>query len=293
MDKTKYAVLTDSTCDIPLGMEKEYGIDILNFKIALDGEAYVERVDFTPSQYCEMLRNAREIPTTSQLTVFEFQEKFNEYDDAGIEEVLYVSINGNGSATHQNAHQAAEAFHQERPASAMRIHIVDSHCYSFVYGVHVVEAAKRLRAGETMEAVIAYLEDIFTRVETVLTAYTLKVVRKSGRVSAAAAIAGDLLGIHPVFTLNDGVSKVIKKVRGDKAVCANICRHVKERIKPGAPYYIGISNPQYTEEYKHGLTEALGYPPALVFELGSAVLSNTGPDAIGVTYEGKEARTRE
>ena len=291
MDQTKYAVLTDSACDIPPELEKEYGIDILNFKIALDGEAYVERVDFTPSQYCEMLRSATGTPTTSQLNVNEFLEKFIEYDDAGIDAVLYVSINGGGSATHQNACQAATAFREERPGSRMRISIVDSHSYSFAYGMHVVEAARRLRAGEAMDAVVAYLEDVFTRMEIVLTAYTLKVIRKSGRVSAAAAIAGDLLGIHPVFTLNGGVSKVVKKVRGDKAVCSGMCRYVKEHIKPGAPYCIGVSDPQYVEAYREGLTQALGYPPARVFELGGAVLSNTGPDAVGVVYEGREAHT--
>ena len=42
-----------------------------------------------------------------------------------------------------------------------------------------------------------YLNDKYARMEILLTAYTLKVIRKSGRISAAAAIAGDLLGIHP------------------------------------------------------------------------------------------------
>ena len=291
MDKTKYAVLTDSTCDIPQTLVQEYGIDMLHFKIALDGESYEERVDFTPSAYCEMLRSAKGIPTTSQLNVYEFEEKFNAYDDAGVETVLYVSINSKGSATHQNAQQAKAAFYENRPDSAMRIFIVDSHCYSMTYGVHVVEAARRLREGQTMEDVVAYLNDIFTRMETVLTVYSLKIVRKSGRVSAAAAVAGDVLGIHPVFTLNGGVSKVVKKVRGNKAVCQSACRYVKEHIKEGAPYYLGISNPEYVQEYEQELTQMLGYPPAMRFELGAAVLSNTGPEAIGIIYEGREART--
>lgn len=293
MEKRKFAVLTDSTCDIPKGMEAEYGIDILNFKIALDGEAYVERVDFTPEQYSEMLRNAKGIPTTSQITAYEFLEKFLEYDDQGIEQVLYVSINATASATNACAHKAAEDFAAERPQSAMRIHVVDSHCYSFAYGVQVIEAAKRLDAGESMEAVIEYLEDMFARVEIVLTAYTLKVIRKSGRVSAAAAIAGDLLGIHPIFTLNDGVSEVVKKVRGDKAVCSNVCRLVKSRMAQGnKPYYVAVSNRKYEKEYADALESALGYPPALTLDLGSAVVSNTGPDAVGIIFEGAQKRER-
>ena len=71
-----------------------------------------------------------------------------------------------------------------------------------------------------------------------------------------------------------------------------MCRLTKERIRPGAPYYLGISNPQYEREYREALTAALGYAPERTFELGCAVLSNTGPDAVGIVFEGKETRAR-
>ena len=68
----KIAVLTDSACDLSEEMQRENGIDIVNFKIALDGNAYTEREDFTPQEYYEMLRNAKGVPTTSQVTAHEF-----------------------------------------------------------------------------------------------------------------------------------------------------------------------------------------------------------------------------
>ena len=51
----KFAVLTDSACDIPADMQKKYNIDILSFTITVDGESYIERVDFTNEQYYDML----------------------------------------------------------------------------------------------------------------------------------------------------------------------------------------------------------------------------------------------
>ena len=51
----KFVVLTDSTCDLPEELAKQYDIDIMCFKIALDGEGYTERVDFSAEQFCEML----------------------------------------------------------------------------------------------------------------------------------------------------------------------------------------------------------------------------------------------
>mgnify|MGYP001780675731 FL=1 len=121
-----------------------------------------------------------------------------------------------------------------------------------------------------------------------LTAYTLKINRKSGCISAAAAIAGDLLGIHPIFTLNDGVSQVVKKVRGDKAVLGGMAGMLASRIAQGTPYYIGVSDHKYDEEYIEACTKKVGYAPAGVFHLGCAVLSNTGTEAVGLVFEGQK-----
>ncbi|MBQ8617703.1 MAG: DegV family protein [Clostridia bacterium] len=284
----KYVILTDSACDLPQEMADQHHIDILCFKLALDGEGYTERVDFTPEQFSEMLRHTEGMPTTSQITQYEFLEKFEQYASEGMEEVLYVSINATGSATNANAHAAKAQFHEEHPESGMRIEIVDSHSYSVTYGIELCAACEKLEAGESLDDVIAYLNDRFARLELVLTAYTLKVIRKSGRISAAAAIAGDLLGIRPIFTLIDGVSKVVKKGRGDKQAMAAMVSHCKANMIPGTPYYIGVTNRKYEADYAAALEESIGYPPKDMFHLGSAVCSNTGPEAVGILFEGQK-----
>ena len=283
---SKYVVLTDSTCDLPEEAAKQHNIDIVCFKIALDGEGYTERVDFTPEQFCEMLKKAPGLPTTAQITQFEFFDKFEEYDRQGVEQTLYISINAGGSGTNAAAHAAAAQFHEEHPDSRMEIFIVDSHAYSMAEGAGVIEAKQKLDAGETMESVVEYLNDKYAKMEILLTAYTLKVIRKSGRISAAAAIAGDLLGIHPIFTLNDGVSQVVKKVRGDKAVVSGMATTMASRIAQGTPYYIGVSDHKYDEEYVEACTKKVGYAPVGIFHLGCAVLSNTGAEAVGLVFEG-------
>ena len=283
---SKYVVLTDSTCDLPEEAAKQHNIDIVCFKIALDGEGYTERVDFTPEQFCEMLKKASGLPTTAQITQFEFFDKFEEYDRQGVEQTLYISINAGGSGTNAAAHAAAAQFHEEHPDSRMEIFIVDSHAYSMAEGAGVIEAKQKLDAGETMDSVVEYLNDKYAKMEILLTAYTLKVIRKSGRISAAAAIAGDLLGIHPIFTLNDGVSQVVKKVRGDKAVVSSMATTMASRMAQGTPYYIGVSDHKYDEEYVEACTKKVGYAPVGIFHLGCAVLSNTGAEAVGLVFEG-------
>ena len=288
----KTVVLTDSACDLPQELADKHHIDIMCFKIALDGEGYTERVDFDGEKFCELLRQSNGLPTTSQVTQFEFEEQFERYDAQGVEQVLYISINAGGSGTNAAAHAAAQEFSQTHPESPMRITIVDSHCYSMGYGREAIIASGMLEAGKPMEEVAAYLEDRFARTEILLTAYTLKVIRKSGRISAASAIAGDLLGIHPIFTLNDGVSQVIKKARGDKMVVTAMVSALKSRMAPGTPYLIAVTDKKYAQEYAEACEKALGYPPELIYQLGCAVCSNTGPEAVGIIYEGAQKRER-
>ncbi len=281
-----YAVLTDSACDLPVEMAQAHHIDILNLKIALDGIGYTERVDFTPEQFSQMLRESDGVPTTSQVTQYEFFEQFERYGDAGVKQVLYISINGSGSNTHTNARAAAAQFHEEYPDHPMQIAIVDSHSYSLTYGLECCKAAEMLENGTPMDEVVAYLNDRFARLELVLTAYSLKVMKRSGRISAAAAIAGDLLGIHPIITLIDGVSKVVKKARGDRMAVSNMVGHCKSHMIPGTPYYIGVTNTKYFDVYAKAAEEAIGYAPSGLFHLGSAVCSNTGPECAAMLYEG-------
>ena len=286
------ALLTDSTCDLSDKVLRENGIDLVCFKIALDGQGYVERQDFTPEQFCTMLRDARDLPKTSQITEFEFLDRFEEYEEAGKQGVIYVSINATGSGTNAAAQRAAETFRQNHPDSKMAIRVVDSRMYSAAQGQPIVEAAALLDKGANMDEVIAFLDDRYSRMEILLVAYTLKFIRKSGRISAAAAITGDLLSIHPIFSLNDGISRVLKKVRGEHAAAVSIAKIMQSRIVPGKPYYIMASTEKYFEEYKKTCEAIIGYPPAGMGILGAAVLSNTGPDAVGLVYEGESRGKR-
>ena len=114
-------------------------------------------------------------------------------------------------------------------------------------------------------------------------------MKKSGRISAAAAVVGDLLGIRPIISLNAGVSKVEAKVRGDAAVPAAMLKWVESRVDSmkDTPYMVAYtSSTAKRDELAKLCRKAFGHPPLIVFQLGGVVSANTGPDAIAIVYEG-------
>ena len=101
MNKIKIA--TDSACDIPAELEIEYGIHIFPFAITVDDQSFTERVDFTPHEFYEVLKNCKKIPVTSQYTHMQFLEGFEKIYKEGYSDLIYVAINSKGSNTYNNS----------------------------------------------------------------------------------------------------------------------------------------------------------------------------------------------
>lgn len=289
----KIAILTDSTCDIPQELEQQYDIHILPFSITLDGVSYLERQDFTYDEFYNMLREAEGAPTTAQITAIRFCEQYCKYVDEGYTDVLHVTINSTGSGTYDAACMAKDMLREERPEHRLNICLVDSHTYSFVQGEPICEAARKLRNGAELSYVAAELEDTYARQEILLSAFTLKQMKKSGRISAAAAFAGELLGLRPIISLIDGVTKVEHKVRGDAAVAPAMIKLVRQRMvcaDEDFSYMLAFTDTDHIKEFEKLCRKEFGHPPTTVFKLGAAVTANTGPDAIAIVFKGAKRR---
>ena len=290
MSDVKVAFLTDSCSDIPQELTDKYGIDVIGFHIMLDGKEYLERKDITNNQFYEMMRQSKSVPTTAAITQLEWVDIYAKYVDAGIQDLVHLCINAGGSSTYNNAVKAAELLEDERPGHKMKIHLIDSHTYSMPYGWYLCECARKVRNGGELSTCVDELKRKLDCVEICLAAYSLKQMKKSGRVSAAAAVVGDLLGIRPIISLNAGVSKVEAKVRGDAAVPPAMIKWVESRVDSmkDTPYMVAYtSSTAKRDELVKLCKKAFGHAPMIVFQLGGVVSANTGPDGIAIVYEGK------
>ena len=70
----KIQIMTDSASDISYEDEQKYGISVIPFPITLGDKAYISRVDFDNQQFFDLMAQYDEIPKTSQITLFQFQE---------------------------------------------------------------------------------------------------------------------------------------------------------------------------------------------------------------------------
>lgn len=289
MLKQKIKLMTDSVSDIPKEQAEALGIHMLYMPITIEGKALHEEIDFTKDEFYEMLDQAKEYPSTAQITPFEVLEAYEKCAEEGCTDLIHVTIGSGGSGTYANAVMAYEQFKEAHPDSVMKIHLVDGRNYTATYGYAVVEAAKKLARGAGVPEILDYLEDWVRHAGLYFVPMTLKYVKRSGRVSAAAAFAGELLGLKPFCRICNCQSSVIQKIRGEQNIIPKMIEVIKADIQPHTPYIIMQgSNPKIAQEFGAALTKALGYPPESYWYIGAAICCNAGANVVGFVIKRQE-----
>lgn len=289
MLKQKIKLMTDSVSDIAKARAEELGIYMLCMPITIEGKALREELDFTKEEFYEMIDRAQEYPSTAQVTPFEILEAYEAIEKEGYTDLIYMSIGSGGSGTYNNAVQMREQFYADHPDSQMKIHLVDGRNYTATYGYAVVEAAKMLARGASVPEIIDYMEDWARHAGLYFVPMTLKYVKRSGRVSAAAAFAGELLGLKPFCRICNCQSSVIQKIRGEQNIIPKMVEVVKADIQPHSPYIVMYgADKKIAEDLGAALTKALGYPPEGYWNIGAAICCNAGPRSFGFVIKRKE-----
>lgn len=94
---------------------------------------------------------------------------------------------------------------------------MDSKAVTLGFGLLVIEAARMIENGATLDEVQERLEERKRKLNHLMIIDNLDYLRRGGRVSSAAAIAGGMLNIKPVLHVDEeGKLAILTKVRGKK-----------------------------------------------------------------------------
>ena len=284
---TKIRIATDSTADIPKVLCEELDITVLPLTILAEGKEYRDGVDITPEEFYDVLERAETMPVSAQVSSHLYLSLFEESWKAGYTDLIQITLNSKGSGTYQAAVLSRDLFFEEHPEAEqqMQIHIIDSGTYSMGYGLAVIHGAKLLKEGAELGQILAEVQEWVEHARPVFVPLELKFVKKSGRVSAAAAFVGDALGMKPLLSFENGESKVLVKARGEnKAVSALVETCLQER-KPGSDYALVYgNNPEAFAKLREACAEAMDQSPIAEYPVGNVISINTGPNMMGIIY---------
>lgn len=287
---SKIMILTDSCCDLDKNTIEELGIRVMPFTLTFGGEIFCETFDKSTQDIYEMMSVSDEIPKHSQHSPIAFEETYKEIYEQGYTDIICVSINSQGSGTYNNSIIGKNDFFENNPEAKDKIRIfnVDSKCYSIFYGYPITEAVKKIRKGAQAEEIVAYFEDWFNVAAIYAVPYSLKYAKKSGRISAAKAFAGELLGLKPVIEFADGVTNTVDKIRGEKNIVPKLVEWAEKSMTPQTPYLLvhGKDN-TLAKELEKELIKKTGRKAEMYGSIGAVVTANIGPDVVGVIVRRK------
>lgn len=287
----KIYIFCDSAGDIPREEVERYGIDIVPERITHAGHSFREYYDMTPQQYWDLLESSDEIPTTAQVTPALAMECYERARAAGCTHVVGVMINAAGSGGYQSCGIARAMFY-EKYGEDMRIELIDSESYTYIYGRVVVDMCRMRDAGDAFDDIVRIARSRLARSEAILGVYTLKHLKKSGRISGGAAFMGEALGLKPVSLVCAGKVDVIDKARGEKNLIPKVLSHVAKRVvqpeKQTAILLYGKIAPEKLDQIERALLEDLHFAAVYRTPIGISVTTNTGPQAFAVAYHGEQ-----
>lgn len=282
-------ILSDSACDLPESLIKEYNIEILPIVVIKDDKEYLDNITIKPEEVYEGMRNG-DIYKTAQIPPHLFNEKFLEYANNG-DSVIYIAFSSGLSGTYQTSLFVKESILEQYPE--FDLDIIDSKAATSGFGLMVLKAAQMAKEGKTKEDIIHMLEFYTAHMEHIFTVDDIEYLFRGGRVSRTQAFVGGLLNIKPVLNVEEGKLVPLEKIRGKNKVLKTMMNIMEERSKDGdlRSQTIGISHGDDIEsalKLKDMIAESYGTTNFIINTIGASIGAHSGPGTLAITFLNKK-----
>ncbi|MBA4379150.1 MAG: hypothetical protein C0393_00400 [Anaerolinea sp.] len=270
----KISLVTDSTADIPEELRLQHGIEVIPAILNIGGESYEDGKGISREEFYERLPNLSVPPTTSAPSVGSFQERYEWLLNAGASHILSIHPPDRLSGIFNAARLAAEQFGQ-------RVHVLDSGQLSLGLGFQVLAAAEAVARGVSLEDILGLVESVKGRVRVVALLDTILYLRRSGRVSWAKAMIGDLFNIRPMIELRFGIIERLAQVRTHSQGILRLAEALNSWGPLERLAILHTNAETAARQLLEDLKPKLPAPP-LVVNVTTVIGTHTGPNGLGL-----------
>ena len=279
-------LLCDSNCELWHTRAEELGLDYISMPYYVEEKEYRydlgKNTDFRA--FYDAVRGGA-VPKTQALNPEDYKEILTPYFEKG-EDVLYVSFSHKMSGTFNYLDVALRELKEKYPER--KCTVFNTNGISLGAGIQVEQAALMKKAGASDEEILAFLKEFTDRVAVYFVVDDLMHLKRGGRLSGFAAVAGTLLSLKPVLTFNEeGGLSVLTKVGGRKKAISTLAAHVVEELRDADKYSVYIVDADCKEDGDRLRDLILEKRPEaqIVRQIvGPVIGSHCGPGTLGVIF---------
>ena len=276
----KLLLMAETGADIPAELAERYDIQIVPMHITFGAETKDDG-SFPSEEICAYYDRTGVLPKTSGSVPEDFVRAF----DAAHEKwpqarILHLAYSAATTCSYQSALIAAEDRDYVRS--------LDTRVACAGQGAVVLTMARLLEKHPDwgMEEAIKAAEDLVERVRMSFIPDDLEYLRAGGRVSNAVALAGRVLGLHPLIEFVDGKLVATQRLRGKllKLAPQLIRDRARQQDLDREELWL-IWPPGFPDEVRAAAeaeAKALGFQRVTWIKSGGVITTHAGPSAFGV-----------
>ena len=281
-DNNKIAIITDTSCDIPDEILREFSIYLVPLRIVYENAEYRDKFEITPQEIYDSLET--EIPKSSLPLPSDVDEMIEKVIEDGYSDVIIITISSGLSGTNNMIKLTVEKYKEK-----INIEVVDSLSLSLGLGFQVMECARIIKETGSVTEGLQKIKKVKETMTTMFVVKTLHYLKKGGRIGKVEGTVGDMLHIKPIISINEeGVYFTLAKTRGRKNSIQKMADLLKKKYD-NRPINLAIAQgmaKSEAESFLEKLKSTLNIKKDLLVQISPVLGMHTGPGLLGViAYE--------
>ncbi|MCI9230792.1 MAG: DegV family EDD domain-containing protein [Lachnospiraceae bacterium] len=272
-------VTTDSVCDLPESLKREFGISICHYYICTEQGRFLDESELMADELLAHMAGGKK--GVSQPPDVQDYERFFAQKLTEAQNVIHITMAKHVSDGYQNALEAAKSFEN--------VTVIDSGHLSSSMGLSVLYAAHMAENHASRDEIVKTVKKLRRYISSAFIIDSTHMMCKSGQISKRVQVMCDALLLHPVIVLRKSRMAVSSMEMG------SFYHVIKGYVRKKLANPRGIDRRILFITYAGMDEESLQYIQELVrqycpFErvylqkASSAIASNCGPGSFGLLF---------
>ena len=272
-------VTTDSVCDLPLSLIKEFSISVCPYYVCTDEGRFLDEQELQPDELLMHIANGG--TGYSQPPEVEDYERFFAEKLTEAQNVIHISMAKHVSDGYQNALEAAKSFEN--------VTVIDSGHLSSSMGLTVLCAAHMAEHHAVKEAIVETVKRMEHFISSAFIINSTHMMCQSGRISRKVQILCDALLLHPVLVLKKSKMVVGSMEMGSFSHVAK--KYIRKTLQDTRNIdrrilfitYSGMDEKKL-QYIQNVVQQYCPFERVYLQKASSAIASNCGPGSFGLLF---------